>query len=376
MRFIHISDLHLGKRLNGFSLIEDQDYIIRSIINIIEEEKPDGVLIAGDIYDKAVPSEEAVRLWDFFLVSLSKLGVKTYVISGNHDSAVRLSSYSSLIEEEGIYLSPVYDGNARKLTLTDEFGPLNIYLLPFIKPATVRNLFPEETIENYTDACRVAVEQMNVNETERNILVAHQFVTGASRCDSEQIVVGGIDNVDATVFDVFDYVALGHIHGKQRIGRDSVRYSGTPLKYSLSEKDHIKSVTILDIKSKEDINISERPLVPLRDVREIRGAYDELMLKSNYEGTDVRDYLSVVLTDEDDIPNALARLRNIYPNIMKLSYDNARTRENRTITDTADVEKKSPLELFEEFYETQNNQQMKDVQREYVTNMINKLWEE
>nr|MCR5796390.1 exonuclease SbcCD subunit D [Eubacterium sp.] len=342
----------------------------------IEEEKPDGVLIAGDIYDRAVPSEEAVRLWDFFLVSLSKLGVKTYVISGNHDSAVRLSSYSSLIEEEGIYLSPVYDGNARKLTLTDEFGPLNIYLLPFIKPATVRNLFPEETIENYTDACRVAVEQMNVNETERNILVAHQFVTGASRCDSEQIVVGGIDNVDATVFDVFDYVALGHIHGKQRIGRDSVRYSGTPLKYSLSEKDHIKSVTILDIKSKEDINISERPLVPLRDVREIRGAYDELMLKSNYEGTDVRDYLSVVLTDEDDIPNALARLRNIYPNIMKLSYDNARTRENRTITDTADVEEKSPLELFEEFYETQNNQQLKDVQREYVTNMINKLWEE
>nr|MCR5292104.1 exonuclease SbcCD subunit D C-terminal domain-containing protein [Eubacterium sp.] len=241
--------------------------------------------------------------------------------------------------------------------------------------ATVRAVFPDENINDYTDACRVAVEHMNVDTSERNILVAHQFVTGAQRCDSEEVVVGGIDNVNASVFDAFDYVALGHIHGKQSIGRKAVRYCGTPLKYSFSEKDHKKSVTLVEIGKKGNVDISEVPLIPKHDLREVRGSYDEVTMKSNYENTDTDDYVHIVLTDENDIPDAVGKLRVIYPNLMKLSYDNKRTAMQKEVTDAEDVEKKSPIELFGEFYEMQNNQEMTDEQREFVQNLIESIWE-
>ena len=375
MKFIHLSDLHIGKRVNEFSMLEDQKYILKKILTIINEEKPDGILIAGDVYDRSVPSEEAMRVWDDFLILLAEKKVPVFAISGNHDSAVRFADHSALVESTGIHLSPVYDGHTAGYTLEDDFGPVHIYLLPFVKPATVKAVFPEETIEDYTDACRVAISHMEVDDSERNVILAHQFVTGAARCESEEVVVGGLDNVSASVFDPFDYVALGHIHGKQSIGRETLRYCGTPLKYSFSEKDHQKSVTVAEMGKKGEVSIREVPLVPLHDLREIRGTYNELVSKSFYEGTATDDYIHAVLTDEEDVIDAMAKLRIIYPNLMKLSYDNKRTRSRQEITDAGDVEKKSPMELFAEFYEKQNNQEMSEEQKKFVMKRIEEIWE-
>jgi len=376
MKFLHISDLHLGKRVNEFSMIEDQKYILTKIINIIDEEKPDGLLIAGDVYDKSIPSEEAVRLLDDFLGKIARRKLETFIISGNHDSAVKLSFASEIIDVSGIHISPVYNGEVKPYEMEDEYGKVCVYMLPFIKPVNVRAVFPDEEIGDYTDACRVAIEHMNVDRNVRNILVAHQFVTGAQRSESEEINVGGLDNVDVSVFDDFDYVALGHIHGPQKIKRDTVRYCGTPLKYSFSECNHKKSVTVIEIGEKGEgcVNLRTVDLVPLHDMRQIKGTYLEVTEKKNYEGTAVEDYVQVTLTDEEDIMDAMAKLRLIYPNIMKLSYDNKRTRDSHEVLEAAEVENKSPLELFEEFYEVQNNQPMSAEQEEFTRKIIEEIW--
>lgn len=387
MRLIHLSDLHIGKRVNEFSMLEDQEYILKEILGIIDDEQLDGVIIAGDVYDKSVPSEEAVKLLDSFLTSLAKRKLQVYIISGNHDSAAKLAFASSLIDLSGIHISPVYDsaqiammgnGLVRPYKLEDGKGQMvNIYMLPFVKPAMVRAVFPDEAdyIKDYTDACRVAVEHMDVDEKVTNILVAHQFVTGAVRSESEENV-GGLDNVDVSVFDSFDYVALGHIHGPQKVGRETVRYCGTPLKYSLSEANHTKSVTVVDIPENKKIEIRTVPLVPMHELREVKGTFDELMDRRNYEGTAVDDYLYVVLTDEDDVPGALGKLRTVYPNVMKLGYDNTRTRVTQTIDDGAVLEGKKPIDLFGELYEKQNNKEMSDEQRSFVQDIIDSVWRE
>lgn len=387
MRLIHLSDLHIGKRVNEFSMLEDQEYILKEILGIIDDEQPDGVIIAGDVYDKSVPSEEAVKLLDSFLTSLAKRKLQVYIISGNHDSAAKLAFASSLIDLSGIHISPVYDsaqiatmgdGLVRPYKLEDGKGQVaNIYMLPFVKPAMVRAVFPDEAddIKDYTDACHVAVEHMDVDEKVTNILVAHQFVTGAVRSESEENV-GGLDNVDVSVFDSFDYVALGHIHGPQKVGRETVRYCGTPLKYSLSEANHTKSVTVVDIPENKKIEIRTVPLVPMHELREVKGTFDELMDRRNYEGTAVDDYLYVVLTDEDDVPDALGKLRTVYPNVMKLGYDNTRTRVTQTIDDGAVLEGKKPIDLFGELYEKQNNKEMSDEQRSFVQDIIDSIWKE
>ena len=375
MKLFHLSDLHLGKRVNEFSMIEDQRYILKAVLTAVNEEKPDGILIAGDVYDKSIPSEDAMKLWDEFLISLAEKKVPVYAISGNHDSAIRFADHGELVDATGIHLSPVYDGNAKCYQLKDKKNMVNIYMLPFIKPATVRNFFEDEEIDDYTDACRVAINHMDIDNSEINILIAHQMIIGSSRCESEEVSVGGLDGVDVSVFDAFDYVALGHLHGKQKIGRDTVRYSGTPLKYSFSEKDHKKSITVVNIKGKGKIDISEIPLLPLHDMREIRGTYADLTLKKNYEGTDTEDYIHAILTDENDVLDAMAKLRIIYPNIMKLSYDNKRTQSQQVVTDAKNVDEKSPLELFEEFYEKQNNQAMSDEQKQFVLDEIEAIWE-
>lgn len=376
MKLIHLSDLHIGKRVNEFSMIEDQKYILKVILNIIDDEKPDGVLIAGDVYDKSVPSAEAVQLLDDFLCRLAERKLPTYIISGNHDSAERLSFGGRLMDMSGIHLSPVYNGKVEPFTLTDEYGKVNIYMLPFIKPVNVRRFFPDSEIESYTDAIKVTVDSMNVDEKERNIIVTHQFVTGASRSESEEISVGGSDNVDASVFDAFDYVALGHIHGPQKIGRESVRYCGTPLKYSFSEANHKKSVTVVEMGEKGKIEIRTVPLVPKHDLREIKGKYEEILLKENYEGTNTEDYIHITLTDEEDIADVMNILRIIYPNIMKLDYDNKRTRSNQAVGMAENVEKKSPLELFSEFYYDRNGQSMCEVQTAFMQNLIEEIWED
>lgn len=375
MKFIHLSDLHIGKRVNEFSMLEDQQYILRVILGIIDDEKPDGLLIAGDVYDKSVPSAEAVQLLDSFLCRLAERKLPTFIISGNHDSPERLSFGSRLMDMSGIHLSPVYNGNVVPFSLSDEYGKVNIYMLPFIKPVHVKRFLPESNAESYTDAIGVAVSNMHIDEDERNILITHQFVTGASRSESEELSVGGTDNVDVSIFDAFDYVALGHIHGPQKMSRETVRYCGTPLKYSFSEANHKKSVTVVEMGEKGNITVRTVPLVPKRDLREIKGKYEEIILKKNYEGTNTDDYMHITLTDEEDIPDVMTRLRTIYPNIMKLDYDNTRTRSSLSASIAQEVENKSPLTLFSEFYFEQNAQHLSETQKNFIQSLMEEIWE-
>ena len=375
MKLIHLSDLHIGKRVNEISMMEDQEYILTQIIRIIDEEKPDAVMICGDVYDKSVPSAEAVTLFDSFLFRLSKRSLPVLIISGNHDSPERLSFGNRLMERVGIHISPVYSGSVAPVTLSDEHGEVHFWLLPFIKPVHVKRYDPDEGIESYTDACRVAIEKMGVDPNARNVLLTHQFVTGATTCDSEEISVGGSDNVDASIMETFDYVALGHIHGQQNIGSNRIRYCGTPLKYSFSEEHHHKSVTVVTLGNKGELELQLRPLTPLHDLRSIRGTFEELTSKSFYEGTATKDYLHIILTDEEDVSEAVGKLRVIYPNIMKLSYDNTRTRTNQIIDGAVDIKQKSSLELFEELYEKQNNQSMSEEQRIFVQELLDQIRE-
>ena len=371
MKLIHLSDLHLGKRVNEFSMLEDQQYILEEILRIIDSEKPDGVLIAGDVYDKTVPSAEAVTLLDEFLVQLSKRDTQTFLISGNHDSAERMAFGGRLMEQSGIHIARVYNGVFAPLTLRDEYGPVDLYLLPFLRPVQVRRFFPESEIATYTEAMAAVLGAADIDKTHRNVLVTHQFVTGAQTCDSEELSVGGTDNVDVSVFDDFDYVALGHIHGPQKIGHETVRYCGTPLKYSFSEVGHKKSVTVVELAEKGSVAIRTVPLVPKRDMSELRGAYNELM-----EGKPFRnDYLRITLTDEEDIPNAVNNLRTVYPYIMRLDYDNRRTRTESHVDGAEQVERKRPLTLFEEFYESQNGQPMSEEQRSFAKQLMERIWE-
>lgn len=472
MKFIHLADLHIGKRVNAFPMLEDQRYILKQILTILREEQPDGgVILAGDIYDKAIPSAEAVELFDEFLTQLAALKLRVFIIAGNHDSPERIAFGNRLMDRSGIYLSPVYDGHVKRITCPDSAAsvtlsaanavdpnagtrpvtsasvtlsaanavdlnagthsvesastsaaastcpPVDVYLLPFLKPANVRRFYPEETIESYTDAMRVAIAHMDIDPTHRNLLVTHQFVTGASRSDSEDISVGGSDNVDASVFAPFNYVALGHLHGPQQVrfqpapeedasdqdatpaasstersespastvGNTTVgpliRYAGTPLKYSFSEARHHKSVTVVEIGEKKadgvvDVCISTRELRPLHDMREIRGSYEELTLRANYEGTATDDYIHATLTDEIEVPDAARHLQVIYPNLMKLDYDNARTRgQGSERLELEQLEEKSPLDLFSELFEKQNHKEMTEEQARYVQAQMEKIWE-
>ena len=355
MKFLHLSDLHIGIRVNEMSMLADQEHILAQIIDIAAEEKPDAVIIAGDIYDKTVPPAEGVALFDRFLTCLVEKGLPVFIISGNHDCAERVAFGNHLMHLAGVHISSAFSGEVENIRLTDGFGAVRIWLLPFIKPATVRRFFPDREI---------------ATDNERNVLVCHQFITGAVTCDSEQVSVGGLDNVDATLFNRFDYVALGHIHKPQTVLRPEVRYCGTPLKYSFSEADSKKSVTVVDLNQKGDVKITEKPLIPLHDMRQIKGRFDEIMAYDKSE-----DYLRIILTDEGDIPDAVAKIRGVFPNIMRLDYDNSRTRSAAVFCAAADADNKSPAELFGELYEMQMGAEMTDEQRKIVDDMISEIWE-
>ena len=376
MKFVHLSDLHLGKRVNEYSMLEDQEYILTKIINIIDDEKPAGVIIAGDVYDKSIPSAEAVQMFDDFLTRLAKRNLQVFIISGNHDSPERMSFGSRLMDQSGIHISQVYSGKIEPFALKDEHGIINVYMLPFVKPAHVKR-FSDESIESYTDAIRVAVAEMNIDQSARNLLITHQFVTGATRSESEDVSVGGSDNVDVSVFDGFDYVALGHIHSPQNCTSERVRYCGTPLKYSFSEAKDNKSVTVVELAKKGSLSVKTISLVPMRDMVEIKGRYNEIMLKSFYESTSYQeDYIHITLTDEEDIVDAIGKLRTVYHNLMQLDYDNKRTRSVSQVDGAVDVETKTPIELFSDFYELQNNQPMSDEQKAFVEDLIEQVWED
>lgn len=375
MKLIHLSDLHLGKRVNDFPMLEDQAYILDRVLEIAGEEQPDAVLIAGDVYDKTVPSAEAVALLDGFLVKLADRSLPVLLISGNHDSPERLAFANRLMEGRGVYIAPVYHGEVSPVTLEDDRGPVDFWLLPFLKPAHIRRFFPEEGVESFTDAMACAIRHMPLDPARRNVLVTHQFVTGAARCESEEVSVGGADNVDASVFAPFDYVALGHLHGPQNVGGERIRYCGTPLKYSFSEAGHQKSVTIVELGEKGSLEVRAVPLLPQRDMVELRGSFAQLKSPEFYGQVDRDAYVRVILTDENDIYDAIGQLRPVYPNLMALDYDNLRTRSGAVVLEEADV-KRAPLELFADFYQQQNHQPMSEEQRRYLTELLETIQEE
>ncbi len=374
MKIIHLSDFHLGIRLNEYSLYDDQKYILSEILSIIDLEQPEVVIIAGDIYDKSVPSAEAVALFDEFITELSVRNLQVLAISGNHDSAERIAFGSRIMDHSGVHFSPVYNGEIKPIVINDEYGCVNFFMIPFIKPINVRSV-SDSSIESYTDALKFIVGKMNVDRNQRNVAVVHQFVTGGQQCDSEIISVGGTDNVDAAVFDVFDYTALGHLHRPQNISQ-SIRYCGTPLKYSFSEKDHEKSVTVVELADKGSMNIRTIPLTLMRDLREIRGTYGELSYRENYKDTNTDDYIRVILTDELTIPNAAARLGEIYGHICELRYDNNSCGGGNHSGSVADVENKSELDLITEFYLKQTGSEMNEEQLKITKELLEKIKEE
>lgn len=417
MKFLHLADLHIGKRVCEHNMLDEQVHILGEVLDIARKESPDAVLIAGDVYDKSVPSAEAVAVLDDFLVKLAATGTKVFVLSGNHDSAERIAFGGRLMQGMGVYMSPVYNGEFAPVTLKDEMGEVDLWMLPFVRPADVRAHFESDeecaAVTDYTSAMRMAIAQMKFTEGRRNVLVAHQFVTGAERSESEENV-GGLDNVDASVFEKFDYVALGHIHKPQNVAKDGdgtvrVRYSGTPLKYSLSEATHAKSVTVVELggnagnefrtagvicddidvhagdlfagsEMRAALQVREVPLKPLHDVREIRGTFAEVVspefrTAQVAAGNKLDDFVYVKLTDENDVPDAAQKLRGIYSNLMMLDYDNERTRNQQIVVGVEAVEKKSPMQLFGEFFSEMTRREMNSEECEFVQSIVDGIWE-
>lgn len=377
MKILHTSDLHIGKRANEYALLEEQEFVLKQIIDIAQSEKPDAIILAGDIYDKSIPSAEAVSLFDDFLVNLAKLGKDIFIISGNHDSAERIAFASRIMEASKIHLSPVFNGKIVPIILNDDETELAVYMLPFIKPAIVQHFADEGTeIKTYDEAMRYVISQMGIDKSRRNILVTHQFITNAERTESEDVMVGGLDNIDASAFDSFDYVALGHLHRPQSCGKETIRYSGSPLKYSFSEVNDKKSVTIIEINGEETPIITERPLTPLHEWFDLRGSYDELTAKTFYDGKGYQEaFVRITLTDEDDIPDGMRKLKSIYHRLMELRYDNKRTRAGMTsIGKPMDVEALQPDKLFGDLFEKQNGQALSEEQKRYMNETIETIF--
>lgn len=370
MRFLHMADLHIGKNVNGFSMIEDQRYILKKIIEIVDANEPKGVFISGDVYDKNLPGIEAVRLLDWFLSELSNRVEDVFIISGNHDSADRLSFGSSIMNNSGVHFSAPME-----VTLHELKCGINVYMLPFIKPIYAKVSLENPNISTYEEGVKEFLNKVELKEGKVNILLAHQFVTGAEISDSEERSLGGIDNISAEVFDDFDYVALGHIHKPQKIHRNTLRYAGSPLKYSFSEARFEKSVTLVDVIGKNNIKIKEIPLKPIRDLREIKGNFKNILEEGRSCGGS-EDYVHIILVDEDEHFNALEELRQVYPNIMKLDYDNTRTRSNLEIDFEIAENVQDPMELVQELFEKQNGQKMNCKQEEYLRKIIDEIWED
>lgn len=376
MKIAHISDLHLGKTLHNFSLIEDQEYILNQIVQKIVENKVEVLLVAGDIYDKNVAPEAGIKLFRKFLNDLVNINIKVMVISGNHDSAERLTFGGEFMTDKGIFFSKVYDGNIEPIVLKDENGSVNFYLLPFIKPSIVQHYFPDEKIESYEDAVSCAVKQMELNSSERNIIVAHQNILSAERCESEENVIGGLDAVSDQIFKDFDYVALGHIHKQQEIGKSKVMFSGTPLKYSVSELDHNKVMPVITLGKKGEKDIELVPLVPKRELRQIKATFDEIMKNSKNDPYNAEDFIDVILTDENDVLDAISTLRSVYPNILIITYDNKATKAAESVEKFDAVDEKKPLDVFEAFYKARRGTDMDDMQKEYIQSLIENIWGE
>ena len=380
MKLLQLADLHLGKILQEQSLIEDQEYMLKQIIEIIKRENIEVVLISGDVYDRGVPPAEAVNLLDSFLKTLIKeLKIKVFMIAGNHDSKDRLAFGSKIFEDEGLYIESKYNGNLRKVELQDKYGKLNIYMLPFVKPIEVKQFFEGDLENNYNTAINEIITKELINKEERNVIMVHQFVTAGAvepeRTESEVLSLGGIENVDVSNFECFDYIAIGHVHRPQKIGRDTARYAGTILKYSFSELNHNKTVPVIELKEKGNIDIDLVKLEPLRDMREIKGPIEELIRKENYECGNTNDYIKAIITNEEPVYDAIGQIRRIYPNTLKLEFKNSKT-ANSTVKQALNlknIKQKSELELFSDFYKAQNNIDLNENETEIIKNIISEV---
>ena len=372
MRFLHIADLHLGRQLNDLSLLEDQKYILRQLLDIAARERVDAVLIAGDVYQRSSPQAEAMALFDLFVSQLAAQGRKVFIISGNHDSAQRISYFSSLLRPSGVYVTEAFDGTLQSVSLRDREGEIVIWMLPFLRPSGVKRFLPEEKIVTSQDAVAAVLRNTPVNPKKRNILIAHQFITGSETSDSEDRAVGGLDNIDASLFDAFDYVALGHIHKAQKVGRETLRYAGSPLKYSFSEAAHKKSAVIVELDEKGDTEVRTVPLYPLHDMRLLEGTMEELMRLPYSE-----DYLWITIHDELVPPDARVTLSTNYPFMLKFSVVNSKTKMDLDVLASERVENKTVSELFSDFYRLQNNDQdLSEAHRKVLGKVLKEMEED
>lgn len=384
MKFIHLGDLHLGKIVNGFNMLDDQRFALTQILNLAKQHNIAAILLAGDIYDKSIPSAEAVSLLDWFLSQIADMGIKVFAIPGNHDSAERIAYAQGILEKQGIHFPPLFDGSVTHFALEDEHGPVNFWLLPFLKPVLIRPLFPDCEIEqDYTKALEAVLSSCKVNKGERNVILSHQFVTACGniteREDSE-LTLGGLDNVDASVFNAFDYVALGHVHRPQQVGRSTVRYSGSLLKYSFSEARYPKSAVLVELGNKnpsdeigECVSIEKLSYPVLHDMREIKGPLEDLIKANAADAANCNDYLHITLTDEKATLDPMSRLRNVYPNIMLLDYERpGRTEGSAAPQALESLEEIDPFELFEVFFKEQTGNPMNEEQ----ANIVRKALEE
>ncbi|MBQ3078666.1 MAG: exonuclease SbcCD subunit D [Clostridia bacterium] len=370
MKFLHIADLHIGKTLNDVSFLPDQEHILSQIVQIAEEENTDAVLIAGDVYQRSNPSAEAMAIFDKFLTKLVQIGQKVFIISGNHDSSERISYFSSLIRTSGVYVSESFTGTLQKVRLTDEGGAIDICLLPFLRPSSARRFFPDKEISDYKDAVQAALMSTPIDPSVRNIALCHQFITGGEISDSEEISIGTLEQIPSSLFDSFDYTALGHLHKPQKISKDTLRYAGSPLKYSFSEIGHKKSAAIVSMPKKGETEISLRPLHPLRDMRMVKGSFSDLMNEKPSQ-----DYIWAVVTDEIVAPDAKLDLTAVFPNMLKFTVENSRTKADCDVDISSQgLENKSVNELFIDFYRLLNGGQTPtDMHMQVLSDVLSRL---
>lgn len=373
MKLFHLSDLHLGKRVYAFSVLQDQRYVLEQVCALAEKHQLDGILLSGDLYDKPIPPVEAVQLLDEFLTKMQQMGIAVYAISGNHDSAGRVDFGSRILQQQNLHICGAFDGKLYHVSKEDAFGEIHFYLLPFLKPATVSAFREGGESLTYAEAVKWALETMDIDTTKRNVLLAHQFVTWkgtAEESDSETKTLGGVDEMDASLFFDFDYVALGHLHSPQRIGRDTIRYGGSPLKYSFSELRQKKGVTLVEIQEKGNITTEFLPLEPLHPLREIKGTLADL-LEAAEEAGGSEDYVRAILTDEGAVYDPVGRLRVYYPNLMTLEMAQRGERQE-DFSLQLDQEQLSGPALFAGFFEKQNDREMSEAQKA----LVEKIWQD
>lgn len=373
MKLFHLSDLHLGKRVYAFSMLPDQRYVLEQVCTLAEKHQPDGILLSGDLYDKPIPPVEAVQLLDEFFTRMQQMGIAVYAISGNHDSAGRVDFGSRILQQQNLHICGAFDGKLYHVQKEDAFGEIHFYLLPFLKPATVSAFREGGESLTYAEAVKWALETADVDTTKRNVLLAHQFVTWkgtAEESDSETKTLGGVDEMDASLFFDFDYVALGHLHSPQRIGRDTIRYGGSPLKYSFSELRQKKGVTLVELGEKGNVTTEFLPLEPLHPLREIKETLDDL-LEAAEEAGGSEDYVRVILTDEGAVYDPVGRLRVYYPNLMTLEMAQHGQRQ-QDFSLQMDREQLSGPALFAGFFEKQNDHEMSEAQKA----LVEKIWQD